>query len=108
MFHGGGEVCALICELELRHVPYEADGKRVRFFSLVRRRIHGGPIYMYKIEHDLLDFPWDVVFAAPASYGLRGHGFKVHQQRYNTRLRQQEEIVNASKVEVFNVRLGEQ
>ncbi len=60
----------------LRHVPYEAALQRVRLFSLVRRRIRGDLIYMYKI-----------IFAAPTHLGLRGHTFKIHQQRCKTRRR---------------------
>ncbi len=55
-----------------------------RLFSLVRRRIHYGLIYMYKIMHGLLDFPCDTFFAAPT----RGHTFKIHQQWCKTLRRQ--------------------
>ncbi len=46
-----------------RHVPYEIALQR--FFFLVRRRISGDLICMYKIVHDLLDLPYDTVFTAP-------------------------------------------
>ncbi len=69
--------------------------------------------------HGLLDFPRDAVFAAPTHIGLRGHTFKIHQQRCKTRRHQHafsvrvdpywnklpEEIVNASSVETLKLRL---
>ncbi len=75
-------------------------------------------ISMYKIMHGLLDFPCDAVFAAPPA-GLRGHTLKIHQQRCKTRRCQYvfsvrvvpywnklpEEIMNASSVETFKLRL---
>ncbi len=103
----------LVClgNINLRHVPYETALQRLRFFSLVRRRIRGDLICMYRIMHGLLDFPCETVFAAPTRIGLRSHTFKIHQQRCKTRRRQHafsvrvvwnkllEEIVNASSVE---------
>ncbi len=41
----------------LRHVPYETALQRLRLFSLVRRRISGNLICMYKIIYGLLNFP---------------------------------------------------
>ncbi len=41
----------------LHHDPYETALQRLRLFSLVRKRIRGDLIYMYKIMHGLLDFP---------------------------------------------------
>ncbi len=38
--------------------------------------------------HGLLDFPCDAVFAAPTRIRLRGHTFKIYQQRCKTRRRQ--------------------
>ncbi len=103
----------------LRHAHYAATLQRLWLFSLVRRRIHGDLICRSKILHGLLGFPCDAVFAAPNLIGLRGHTFKVHQQRRKTRRRQYafsvrvvpywnilpEEIVNASSVEEFKLRL---
>ncbi len=37
----------------LRHVPYETALQRLHLFSLVRRRIRGDLICMYKIMHGL-------------------------------------------------------
>ncbi len=71
----------------LRHVPYKTALQRLQLFPLVRRRIRGDLICMYKIMHGLLDFPSDAVFAAPSRVGLRGHTFKIHQQRCKTRRR---------------------
>ncbi len=48
-----------------RHVPYETALQRLQLFCLIRRRIRGDLICMYKIMHGLLDFPCDAVFAAP-------------------------------------------
>ncbi len=59
--------------------------QRLQLFSLVRRRIRGDLICMYKIMHGLLDFPCDAVFAAPTRIGLRGHTLKIHQQQCKTR-----------------------
>ncbi len=53
-----------------RHVPYETALQRLQLFSLIRRRIRGDLICMYKIMHGLLDFPCDVVFAAPPALGF--------------------------------------
>ncbi len=106
----------------LRNVPYETALQRMRLFYLVRRRIRGDLICMYKIMHGLLDFPCDTAFAAPAHIGLRGHTLKVHEQRCKTRRHQRafcirvvsywntlpEEIVNASSVEAFKRRLDAQ
>ncbi len=103
----------------LRHVPYVTALQRLRLFSLARRRIRGDLICMYRMMHGLLGFPCDAVFAAPTRIGLRGHTFKTHQQRCKTRRRQHafnirvvpywnkmpEEIVNASSVETFKLRL---
>ncbi len=72
----------------LRHVPYETALQRLQLFSLIRRRIRGDLICMYKIMHGLLDFPCNAVFAAPTRIGLRGHTLKIHQQRCKTRRRQ--------------------
>ncbi len=101
----------------LRHVPYETALQRLRLFSLVRRRIRSD--LLYKITHGLLDFPCDAVFTAPTRIGLRGHTFKIRQQRCKNRRRQyvfgirvvphwnklSEEIVNASSVETSKFRL---
>ncbi len=99
-------------------VPYETALQRLQLFSLVRRRIRFDLICMHKIMHDLLDFPCDAVFVA-TRIGLRGHTFKVHQQRCKTRRRQNalsvrvvpywnkppEEIVTATFVETFKFRV---
>ncbi len=103
----------------LRHVPYETALQRLQLFSLVRRRIRGYLICMYKIMHGLLDFPCDAVFAAPTCIRLRGHTLKSHRQRCKTRRRQHafsvrvvpywnklpEDIVTAISVETFKFRL---
>ncbi len=103
----------------LRHVPYETALQRLQLFSLVRRGIHDDLICMYKIMHGLLDFPCDAVFAAPTRIGLRGHTFKINQQRCKTRRSQHafsvrvvpywnkmlEEVVTATSVETFQFRL---
>ncbi len=60
----------------LRHVIYETALQQLKLFSLVRRRISGDLICMYKIMHGLLNFPCDAVFAAPTHIVLRGHTFK--------------------------------
>ncbi len=49
--------------------------QRLRLFSLVRRRIRGDLIFMYKLMHGLLDFPCDAVFAAPPALGFEVHTF---------------------------------
>ncbi len=49
----------------LRHVPYETALQRLQLFSLIRRRIRGNLICIYRIMHCFLDFPCDAVFAAP-------------------------------------------
>ncbi len=54
----------------LRHVPYETALQRLQLFPLIRRRIRGDLICMYKLMHGLLDFPCDGVFAAPTRIGL--------------------------------------
>ncbi len=72
----------------LRHAPYGTALQRLQLFSLIRRRISGDLICMYKIMHGLLDFPCDAVFAAPTRIGLRGQTFKIHQQRCKTHRRQ--------------------
>ncbi len=59
-----------------------------RLCPLVRRRIRCGLIYMYNIMHGFLNFPCDTFFAAPTRIWLRGHTFKIHQQRCKTRRRQ--------------------
>ncbi len=107
----------------LRHVPYEtALLQRLQLFSLVRRRIRGDLICMCKIMHGLLDFLCDAVFAAPTRIGLRGHTFKIHQQRCKTRRRQHafsvrvvpywnklsEDIVTATSVGAYKFRLDAQ
>ncbi len=46
----------------LRHVPYEAALKQLRLFSLTHRRIRGGLIAIFKITHDLLEFPMASTF----------------------------------------------
>ncbi len=55
----------------LRHVPYEAALDQLRLFSLTRRRICGDLIAMFKITHDLLEFPMASTFAYPTRQGLR-------------------------------------
>ncbi len=106
----------------LRHGPYETALQRLQLFSLIRRRIRGDLICMYKIMHGLLDFPCDAVFAARTRIGLRGHTFKIHQQRCKTRRRQHafsvrvvpywnklpEEIVTTTSLETFKFRLDAQ
>ncbi len=101
----------------LRHVL-----RRLQLFSLIRRRIRGDLIGMYKIMHGLLDFPCDAVFAAPTRILLRGHTLKIHQQRCRTRRRQHafsvrvvpywnelpEDIVTATSVEAFKFLLDAQ
>ncbi len=103
----------------VRHVPYDIALQRLQLFSLVRRRIRGALICMYKIMHGLLDFPFDAVFAVPTRMRLRGHTLKIHQQRCKTRRRQHafrvrvvpywnklpEDIVTATSVEAFKFRL---
>ncbi len=56
-----------------RPIPYETALQRL--FTLVRCRIRGELICMYKRMHGLLDYPCDAVFDAPTSTGLRGHTF---------------------------------
>ncbi len=106
----------------LRHVQYETALQRLQVISLVRRRIRGGLICMYKIMHGLLDFLYDAVLAAPTRIGLRGHTLKIHQQRCKIRRRQHafsvrvvpywnklpDNIVTATSVETFNFRLDAQ
>ncbi len=103
----------------LRHVPYETALQRLQLFSLIRRRIRGDLICMYKLMHGLLDFPCDAVFAASTRIGLRSHTLKIHQHRCKTRRRQHafsirvvpywnklpEDIVTATSVEAFKFRL---
>ncbi len=103
----------------LRHVQYETSVQQLQLFSLIRRRIRGDLICMHKIMQGLLDVPCDAVFAAPTRIGLRGHTFKIHQQRCKTRRRQHalsvrvvpywnklpQEIVTATSVETFKFRL---
>ncbi len=103
----------------LRNVPYEAALQRLWLFSLVRRRICGKLICMCNILHGLLDFPCDTAFAAPTRFGIRGHAFKIHQQRCKTRRRHHafsvrvvpywnklpEEILDASSVDIFKLQL---
>ncbi len=48
-----------------RHVPYETALQRLQLFSLIRRKICGDLICMYKIMHGVLDFLCDAVFASP-------------------------------------------
>ncbi len=72
----------------LHHVPYETAFQRLRLFFLVRRRIRGDLICMYKITLSLLDFACDAVFAAATRIGLRGHALEIHQKRCKTRRRQ--------------------
>ncbi len=86
---------------------------------LVRKRIRGDLICLYKIIHGILGFPCTGVFVAHVHSGLRDHGFKVHQQWGETRHRQHafsvrvvpywnklpEEIVKASSVEAFKLRV---
>ncbi len=43
---------------------------------------------MFKITHDLLEFPMESTFVQPTRKGLRGHAYKFHQQRCCTRRRQ--------------------
>ncbi len=47
----------------------------LRPLSLASRRIRGDLTCMYKIMHDLLDFPGDTVFSDSTHMGLRGHAF---------------------------------
>ncbi len=61
---------------ELRHVPYESALRRMYLLSLTRKRISGDFIFLYKVARGLIDFPWDTVFAASTSSGLRGHVLK--------------------------------
>ncbi len=72
----------------LHHVPYETALQRLQLFSLARRRIRCDLICMYTIMHGLLDFPSDAAFATPTRIGLRGHTFKMLQQRCKTHRRQ--------------------
>ncbi len=102
----------------MRHALYETALQRLRFVSLVRKRIRGDLICKNKMMHSLLDFPCDTVFAAPTRIGLRGYTFKIHQQRCKTRRRQHafgvravphwnkllEDIVNTSSVQTFKLR----
>ncbi len=74
---------------------------------------------MFKITHDLLEFPMPSTFVYPTRQGLRGHAFKFHQLRCCTRRRQfafairavpfrnklPAEIVNASSVKSFKALL---
>ncbi len=71
----------------LRHIPNETALQWRRLISVVRRRIRVDLICMYKMMHDLVDSPCDAVFVAPTRIGLRGHAFKIHQQRFKTRRR---------------------
>ncbi len=95
------------------HVQYEAALQRLRLFSLVRRRIRGDLICMYKVLHDLLVFPCDTVFAASTRFGFLGYAFKIRQQRCKTHCNERvfpcwnrllEEMVNTSSVETFKLR----
>ncbi len=82
------------------------------------RRICGQLICMFNIAHCSINFPWHSVFAVPTHSGLRGHAFKIRQQRCSTRRHQHafsiravqywnqfpEEMVNVSSVEIFKAR----
>ncbi len=108
----------------LRHVPCETalQQQQQQLFSLVRRRIRGDHICMYKIMHGLLDFPCGAVFAASIRIGLRVHTLNIHQQRCKTCRRQHafsirvvpywnklpEEIVTPTSVETLKFRLDAQ
>ncbi len=92
-FPGFAVLPALNFVKELLYVQYETVLQRPRHFSLVRRRIRGNRICMYKIMHGLLDFPCDTVIAAPTHTGLRDHTFKIHQQRCKTRRRRSSDPV---------------
>ncbi len=117
----GARKCSKICDEVCKGaapLPYDTALQRLRLFSLIRRRLRGDLICMYKIMHGLLDFPCDAVFAATTRIGLRGHTFKIHQQRCKTRRRQHafsvqvvpywdnlpEEIANAPSVETLKLR----
>ncbi len=93
----------------LRLAPYEAAS-----ISLARSRIRGDKICMYKTVHDLIDFSWAAIFAAPTSSGLRGHTFKRsntrrHKHAFSVRVgpccnRLPEEIVSESSMVNFTTR----
>ncbi len=55
---------------EVRHVPYETALQRLQLFSIIRRRIRGDLICMYKIMHGLLDFPCDAALLPPPALGF--------------------------------------
>ncbi len=83
----------------LSHVCYELALQLMRLFSLVRRRICGNLSCMYKIiARGLVDFQWGADFTVPTRSGLRGHAFTIHQQRCNTRGRQNAFSVSRSPV----------
>ncbi len=71
-----------------RPVPYDAPVQQLRLFFLTHRRIRGNLISMFKITHNLLLFPMESTFTHPTRKGLRGHAYKLHQQRCCTRRRQ--------------------
>ncbi len=54
----------------LRHGPYETALQRLQLFSLVRRRIRGNLICMYKIMHGLLDFNVTQSLLPPPTLGF--------------------------------------
>ncbi len=116
---GIGKVLALKFVKGLPHVLYEAALLQLRVFSLTHRRIRGGLVSMFKITHGLLEFLMGSTFTHETRKGLRGHAYKVHQQRCCTCRRQfaftiravpfwtklPPEIVNASSVKSFKTLL---
>ncbi len=66
----------------LRHVPYETALQWLQLFSLIRRRIRGALICMYKIMHGLLDFLRDAVFAVPNGKVDIRHAQQIEKQAF--------------------------
>ncbi len=66
----------------MRELPYEERLRRLKFFSLERRRLRGNLIFAYNIFHGRLDLPQAEFFEASAERDLRGYDFKLRHRSF--------------------------
>ncbi len=71
----------------MRHLSYEERVQRLGLHSLQRRRLQADLITAFKIFKGLLDIDPNLFFLPPTRRGLRGHPYKVFQDKSHLRRR---------------------
>ena len=104
---------------EIRNLPYEVRLKKLRLYSLERRRLRGDLIETFRLMRGIENVDWDQFFSRPSLDHLRGHSLKLSKSLSACQTRQNffsqrvvstwnelpESVVSAENVNLFKNRL---